>query len=248
MYQNISLENILFIDIETVPLFPSWAEVPAHWQELWKKKADTLKRNEDETAADIYGRAGIYAEFGKIICISLGFLSYSDGQERFRMKSFAGDDEKQLLEEFAELLRKRFNRDVFRLCGHNVKEFDIPFIARRMIINSVRLPALLDIAGKKPWEIPHLDTMEMWKFGDFKSYTSLTLLASALGIPTPKDDINGSQVYSVYYEEKNLPRIVTYCQKDVFTVAQILRRFRNEPLLEPDAVLISERTPASATD
>jgi 3'-5' exonuclease len=245
MYQNINLENILFIDIETVPLFASWEEVPGHWQHLWQKKADTLKRAENETAAQIYGRAGIYAEFGKIICISLGMISYSDGQERFRMKSFAGDDEKQLLEEFGALLRKRFNRDVFRLCGHNVKEFDIPFIARRMIINGVQLPALLDISGKKPWEIQHLDTMEMWKFGDFKSYTSLTLLATALGIPTPKDDIDGSQVCSVYYEEKNLPRIVTYCQKDVFTVAQVLRRFRNEPLFTADAILISEGTTAS---
>lgn len=245
MYQNVNPENILFIDIETVPLFSSWDEVPGNWQELWKKKADTLKRSENETAGSIYGRAGIYAEFGKIICISLGMLSYSDGQERFRMKSFAGDDEKQLLEEFAALLRKRFNRDVFRLCGHNVKEFDIPFIARRMIINGVQLPSLLDISGKKPWEVQHLDTMEMWKFGDFKSYTSLTLLATVLGIPTPKDDIDGSQVCSVYYEEKNLPRIVAYCQKDVFTVAQVLRRFRNEPLLAPDAVLISEGTTAS---
>lgn len=239
MYQQVNPENILFIDIETVPLFPAWEQVPENWQALWKKKADTLKRNEADSAGSIYGRAGIYAEFGKIICISVGFLTYSDGSERFRMKSFSGDNEKILLEEFAALLSKHFNRDVHRLCGHNVKEFDIPFIARRMIINGVRLPSLLDIAGKKPWEILHLDTMEMWKFGDYKSYTSLSLLASALGIPTPKDDIDGSMVCSVYYEEKNLPRIVTYCQKDVFTVAQVLRRFRNEPLLDAACVSIS---------
>lgn len=239
MYNQINLENILFVDIETVPFFPSWEQVPEQWRALWTKKAETLKRGEDDTAESIYGRAGIYAEFGKIICISVGFLSYTDGSERFRMKSFSGDDEKILLEEFAALLRKHFNRDVHRLCGHNVKEFDIPFIARRMIINGVQLPSLLSVSGKKPWEIQHLDTMELWKFGDYKSYTSLSLLASALGIPTPKDDIDGSMVYSVYYEEKNLPRIVTYCQKDVFTVLQVLRRFRNEPLLNPDCISIT---------
>lgn len=239
MYNQVKLENILFIDIETVPLFPSWEQVPENWRALWTKKTESLRRNEEDTAESIYGRAGIYAEFGKIICISVGFLSYADGGERFRMKSFSGDDEKNLLEEFAALLRKHFNRDVHRLCGHNVKEFDVPFIARRMIINGVQLPSLLAISGKKPWEIQHLDTMELWKFGDYKSYTSLNLLASALGIPTPKDDIDGSQVCSVYYEEKNLPRIVTYCQKDVFTVAQVLRRFRNEALLDTECIAIS---------
>lgn len=239
MYQNLNPENILYLDIETVPLFPSWEQVPDNWRALWTRKTESLRRNETDTAESIYERAGIYAEFGKIICISVGFLSFTDGREQFRMKSFSGDDEKILLGEFAALLRKHFNRDVHRLCGHNVKEFDIPFIARRMIINGVPLPSLLDIAGRKPWEIQHLDTMELWKFGDYKSYTSLTLLASALGIPTPKDDIDGSMVCSVYYQEKNLPRIVTYCQKDVFTVAQILRRFRNEPLLDPACIAIS---------
>ena len=150
MYQHVNPENILFIDIETVPLHPSWESVPEEWRALWNRKADTLKRGDNESAADIYGRAGIYAEFGKIICISVGFISWSDGKERFRVKSFAGDDEKQVLEDFAALLRKHFNRDVHRLCGHNVKEFDIPFIARRMIINGDRLPGLIDNAGRKP--------------------------------------------------------------------------------------------------
>jgi len=239
MYNNINLENVLFLDIETVPMFPTHADVPEHWQALWAKKADTLKKNEDEDAASIYSRAGIYAEFGKIICISVGLFKYADGVEQFRLKSFYGDDEKQLLADFADLLRKHFNRDVYRICGHNVKEFDIPYIARRMVINGVHLPAMLDISGKKPWEVVHLDTMEMWKFGDFKSYTSLALLSAALGVPTPKDDIDGSMVHSVYYQEKNLERIVTYCQKDVLTVAQVLKRFRNEPLVKPENVVIS---------
>ena len=239
MYQQINPDNVLFIDIETVPLYPGYAQVPESWRELWAKKADTLRRNETETAESLYGRAGIYAEFGKIICISVGFLSWTDGQQRFRMKSFAGDDEKQLLTDFATLLRKHYSRPEQRLCGHNIKEFDIPYIARRMVINDVRLPGMIDIAGKKPWEVPHLDTMELWKFGDYKSYTSLALLAAALGIPTPKDDIDGSMVAHVYYEEKNLPRIVTYCQKDVFTVAQVLRKFRGEALLDPEVITVS---------
>jgi uncharacterized protein YprB with RNaseH-like and TPR domain len=238
MYQQVNPENILFIDIETVPNHPDFSSVPDEWRALWCKKADTLRRSEEETAESLYARAGIYAEFGKIICISVGFLSWTDGQQTFRMKSFYGDDEKALLSTFAELLRKHYNRPEQRLCGHNIKEFDIPFIARRMIINGVKLPAMLDIAGKKPWEIPHLDTMELWKFGDYKSYTSLALLAAALGIPTPKDDIDGSQVAHVYYVEKNLPRIVSYCQKDVFTVAQVLRKFRGEALLDTRAMAI----------
>jgi uncharacterized protein YprB with RNaseH-like and TPR domain len=239
MYQQINPENVLFIDIETVPFYPDYAQLPEPWQVLWNKKADTLRKNEDETAQSLYGRAGIYAEFGKIICISVGFLSWTDGKQSFRMKSFAGDDEKVLLSDFANLLRKHYARPEHRMCGHNIKEFDIPFIARRMIINDVKLPNMLDIAGKKPWEIPHLDTMELWKFGDYKSYTSLVLLSASLGIPTPKDDIDGSMVAHVYYIEKNLPRIVTYCQKDVFTVAQVLRRFRGEALLNPEVITVS---------
>lgn len=239
MYQQINPENVLFIDIETVPLYPDYSSVPDMWKTLWNKKADTLRRSETETAEALYGRAGIYAEFGKIICISVGFLTWTDGQQTFRMKSFAGDDEKVLLTEFSTLLRKHYSRPEHRLCGHNIKEFDIPFMARRMIINGVALPPMLDIAGKKPWEIPHLDTMELWKFGDYKSYTSLVLLAASLGIPTPKDDIDGSQVAHVYYVEKNLPRIVTYCQKDVFTVAQVLRRFRGEALLNSELISVS---------
>lgn len=234
MYQQINPENILFIDIETVPQSPDYHALPENWQALWNRKADMLRRNDEETAEAMYGRAGIYAEFGKVICISVGVLSWVDGHQSFRMKSFAGDDEKTLLTDFAVLLRKHYSRPEHRLCGHNIKEFDIPFIARRMLINAVQLPPMLDIAGKKPWEVPHLDTMELWKFGDFKSYTSLVLLATSLGIPTPKDDIDGSMVAHVYYVEKNLPRIVTYCQKDVFTVAQVLRRFRGEVLLDPE--------------
>lgn len=239
MYKSLNLEHILFLDIETVPFHPNYAEVPEEWRKLWDKKSMSLRREENDTPASLYPLSGIYAEFGKIICICVGYLKVADGKEQFRMKSFAGDDEKQLLLDFAGLLNKHFSGPAHRLCAHNGKEFDFPWIARRMVVHNIPLPALLDIAGKKPWENQLLDTMEMWKFGDYKSYTGLNLLATLLGIPTPKDDIDGSQVHIVYYEEKNLPRIVTYCQKDVLTVAQLLRRYRGEPLIPQEAVVLA---------
>ena len=193
-----------------------------------KKKAEILRRNDPETTADeLYSRAGIYSEFGKIICISCGF---ANGKE-FRIKSFYGDDESILLEEFAHMLNKHYDTERYLLCGHNGKEFDFPYISRRMLINGIKLPNILNMAGKKPWEIRHLDTMELWKFGDFKHFTSLELLASVFKIPTPKDDIDGSMVGYVYWKENDLQRIVTYCQKDVLTVAQLLRRYLGLPLI-----------------
>jgi len=238
MYKSLLLENILFLDIETVPGFSAYAELPADWKKLWDKKALLIGKEKDDSPESLYNRAGIYAEFGKIICISVGYLKKVEGKEQFRMKSFFGDDEKILLQNFAELLAKHFARPEHRLCGHNGKEFDFPWIARRMLVHGIELPFLLDTSGKKPWETTHLDTMEMWKFGDFKNHTSLNLLAALFGIPTPKDDIDGSQVHKVYYEEKNLDRIVAYCQKDVLTVAQLIKKFRGESLIPPDAVII----------
>ncbi|HEU4717763.1 MAG TPA: 3'-5' exonuclease [Bacteroidia bacterium] len=240
MYNTLQPENILFLDIETVPAYASYDLLPEQWKKLWDLKAALLKKSEDDTPETLYNRAGIYAEFGKIICISVGFLKHAGGAEQFRIKSFAGDDEKKLLGEFAELLRRHFNRPDHRLCAHNGKEFDFPWIARRMVVQGIQLPALLDTAGKKPWETTHLDTMEMWKFGDFKSHTSLNLLANLFGIPTPKDDIDGSMVHVVYYRDKDLARIVKYCQKDVLTVVQLLRKYRGEELLADETVIMSD--------
>lgn len=237
MYNQLNIEQILFLDIETVPFYPTYADVPEEWRKLWDKKTLSLRREENDTPGSLYPLSGIYAEFGKIVCICVGYLKTTEGKEQFRMKSFAGDDEKKLLEDFAAVLNKHFSGPGHRLCAHNGKEFDFPWIARRMVVHGIQLPNLLDIAGKKPWENQLLDTMEMWKFGDYKSYTSLNVLALLLGIPTPKDDIDGSQVHIVYYEEKNLERIVTYCYKDVLTVAQLLRRYRREPLIEQGAVV-----------
>lgn len=229
--------NILFLDIETVPQHPSFDLVPNDWKELWTKKAEALLRNRElETVESIYSRAGIYAEFGKIICISCGVIMGSGENKRIVIKSFYGEEEKVILQDFAEMLRKWAVDSNKFLCAHNGKEFDFPYCCRRMIINGIPIPAILNTAGKKPWEVTHIDTMDLWKFGDFKSYTSLNLLAHALGIPTPKDDIDGSMVGDVYWKEKNLERIATYCQKDVVTAAQVYLRIIGESLLKSENV------------
>lgn len=235
MLNNISLENILFLDIETVPAYPDFTEVPEKFQKLWEKKAQRIRTDDPLSPGEVYGQAGIYAEFGKIVCISCGFMN---GNE-VRLKSYYGDDESILLQEFADLLNKHYYRPESLLCGHNGKEFDFPYIARRMLVKGIALPEILDLAGKKPWEIRHLDTMELWKFGDYKHYTSLELLAAIFDIPTPKDDINGSQVAEVYWKEKNVERIARYCEKDVLTTIQLFRKFQGLPLVKDEFVVIS---------
>lgn len=235
MLDNIKPEDVLFLDIETVPGSSSFEVLEPVFQTLWEKKSKQF-RLPDQTAADVYERAGIYSEFGKIICISVGLIKDKNPYS-LRLKSFYGDDEKTLLSEFSDMLNKfcRTNKEAL-LCAHNGKEFDYPYIARRMIINGLPIPAILDNAGKKPWEIKHLDTMDLWKFGDYKNYTSLDLLTSILGIPTPKDDIDGSMVAGMYYAEKNLIRIVKYCEKDVLAIAQVLLRFMNLPGISDDKI------------
>ncbi len=233
------VNNILFLDIETVPQFSHYNELPDDWRKLWDTKSNSLiKYHEGETNESLYPRAGIYAEFGRIICISCAVLQGAGNERKAIVKSFAGDDEKKLLQQFTEMLNKWANGESKYLCAHNGKEFDFPYLCRRMIVNNLSIPSVLNISGKKPWEVNHLDTLELWKFGDFKSYTSLNLLAHTLGVPTPKDDIDGSMVWEVYWKEKNLPRIVTYCQKDVVTVAQILLRLNGEPLIKEENIEI----------
>ncbi len=234
MLKNLNIENILFLDIETVPRWAGFNEMPENFRKLWAHKAQFLLASKEQSPEDIYQRAGIYAEFGKIICISVAFVKEGE----IKVKSFFGDDEKDLLTEFAHLLSKHYNKEQSNLCAHNGKEFDFPYIARRMLIHGVEIPAILDIQAKKPWEVKLLDTMELWKFGDYKSYTSLELLSALFNIPTPKDDINGSEVASVYWKEKDLARIVTYCQKDVITIVQLFRKFQNEPLIPDSAVTV----------
>ncbi|MBG0780897.1 MAG: ribonuclease H-like domain-containing protein [Bacteroidales bacterium] len=236
MLYNLQFSQVLFLDIETVPAVPTYQNLNERMQKLWDKKAAKIIKDESDTPESIYDRAGIYSEFGKIIVISVGFLN---GHE-FRVKSFYGDDEKLLLEEFAELLNRYYNYPDSMLCAHNGKEFDFPYIARRMLINGIDLPLILQIAGKKPWEIRHLDTMELWKFGDFKNYTSLDLLTAVFEIPTPKDDIDGSMVGKVYWQDKDLERIREYCQKDVLAIAQLMRRYLNLPLIKEENIIYSD--------
>lgn len=237
MLENVKIDKVLFLDIETVPQYPSYTDMPDYFRNFWNHKASKIRteedKKEDKTAEDLYARAGIYAEFGKIICISVGFIHHN----QLRIKSFADDDEAKLLSEFSRMLSTNFNKQGVILCAHNGKEFDFPYISRRMLINGVKLPDILDIAGKKPWEMQHIDTMELWKFGDYKNFTSLALLAAIFNIPTPKDDIDGSQVGTVYWEQKDLARITTYCQKDVVAIAQLLLRYKGLPLIEEENIV-----------
>ena len=231
MLNKINLQNILFLDIETVPEVELFADLSPEMKELYALKTQ-YQRKDEFTPEEFYHRAGIWAEFGKIICISVGYFVERKGENQLRVTSFYGDNEHKLLVDFKNLLDTHFNHPNHLLCAHNGKEFDFPYIARRMIINQIELPNKLNLFGKKPWEVPHLDTMDLWKFGDYKHYTSLKLLTAILGIPSPKQDIDGSEVANVYYQEKKLSRIVEYCERDTVAVAQLLLRFLNKPMVE----------------
>lgn len=247
-FDGYDIYNILFIDIETAPCVQSFDDLSEELQELWRIKCRSfLKKAEDEIEQDeledlFSTRAGIYAEFGKIICISVGFLTRQQDQSEpiLRLKSYANHLEASLLEDFSELLNRHFNSpDKFAICGHNIKEFDVPYICRRLLINQLPLPKMIDIAGKKPWETKHLlDTLEMWKFGDIKNYTSLRLLCAVFDIPSPKDDISGADVGRVYWEERDLERIAIYCEKDVLATVQLFLRLKRLPLLRSDQVIM----------
>jgi 3'-5' exonuclease len=233
------LHNILFLDIETVPQYDTFQKLPDEGKELWNRKAEFLIKDKfAETAETVYHRAGIYAEFGKIICISCGVISETGAEKKLILKSFWGDEEKILLQQFCEMLAKWTPGPPKYLCAHNGKEFDFPYLCRKLIIQGLTVPPILQLSGKRPWEIPHLDTMELWKFGEYKNYASLSLLAYTLGISTPKDDIDGSMVADVYWKQKDLPRIVTYCQKDVITVAQVYLRLSGETTIDTDNIKI----------
>jgi len=234
MLKNINIENILFLDIETVPRWEQYSDMPEKFQQLWMHKSQFIAGGKEVTPEEVYDRAGIYSEFGKIICISVAFVRGGG----IKVKSFFGDDEKKLLKDFALLLAQHYNKEQHNLCAHNGKEFDFPYIVRRMLVNGVDVPDILDVAAKKPWEVKLMDTMELWKFGDYKNYTSLELLSALFDIPSPKDDIKGSEVAGVYWKEKDLGRIVRYCQKDVVTIVQLFRRYQNAPLIA-DAFIVT---------
>ena len=232
--------DLFLLDIETVPQYQDHNTLPEEGAKLFFDKiSKTVPENFDREEVYLQ-KAGILAEFGKIICISTGFF-YSDtsGNTCLKIKSIYGHDEVDILKQFIELTNKFCKlKPKFQFAGHNIREFDIPYICRRMVINHIPLPVCLNIYGAKPWEICMTDTMQWWKFGDYKNYTSLHLLASVLGVPTSKDDIDGSMVQHVYYKEKNIERIVSYCEKDVVVVARIIQRFKNLPLVEQGNIVV----------
>jgi 3'-5' exonuclease len=236
MLDRVNLEKILFLDIETVPQTYEFAKLEDKTRELFEAKT-RFQQNEERSFEQLYDmRGGIFAEFGKIVCISVGFITASPTGKQIRMKSFYHDDEETLLNQFKSLLDEHYNSPHSILCGHNAKEFDFPYICRRMLILGIKLPYALNIAGKKPWEIPHLDTMELWKFGDFKAYTSLALLCHVFEIPTPKDDISGADVARVYFEENDLERIKVYCEKDVVALIQLFVKMQGGALVEESEI------------
>jgi len=236
MLKNLNLENVLFLDIETVPQYSCYEALPEKMKKLWDEKASRLKYpDKSDTPEELYLRAGIYAEFGRIICISAGYISGT----QFRIKSFYQTEEKELLSNFANLLNRHYDTPNHLLCAHNGKEFDFPYIARRLLINGLSIPEILNLAGKKPWEVQHLDTMDLWRFGDYKSYTSLNLLTVIFNIPSPKDDIDGSMVYEIYWLKNDIDRIVAYCQRDTLAVAQLLLRYLGKPIIEDSQVIIT---------
>jgi len=239
MLDKTPLDRVLFLDIETVPQTYQFPDLEETTRKLFEAKTRFMQ-NDEKSFEELYNdRGGIYAEFGKIICISVGFVHETRTGNEIRMKSFYHDDEETLLKQFVNLLEN--NPKYAILCGHNAKEFDFPYICRRLLINGMKLPSVLDIAGKKPWEIGHLDTLELWKFGDYKAFTSLALLCHVFQIPTPKDDISGADVARVYYEEKDLERIKAYCEKDVVALIQLFLRMRGNSLIDEASIHFSNQ-------
>lgn len=243
---HIQPENLVIIDIETAPEHASFAELNNNWQELWQDKV--LKQLPDGVTADEFYpmRAGVMAEFAKVICISIAYFN-KETSMTMRVKSFYGHDEKKILNDFIATINKVAGMNSkWCFAGHNIKEFDIPFICRRLLINQLKIPAYLDFQNMKPWETNIIDTFQYWRFGDYKNYTSLKLLAAAMNVPSPKDDIDGSMVGELYWKgneaerEISLKRIAAYCQKDVIATGNIIMRFKNMPLIDPSDITIVE--------
>lgn len=231
MYPSDNIRRILFLDIESVVEVEHFLELSEDMRLLWQKKSRRHVDSEnypyfDEELEALYrDKAGIYAEFAKVICISVGYIQEQEEGPEMRIKSFGQSDEVELLRAFAHLLNEYYyDRHNQFLCGHNLKEFDVPFICRRMMIHQIPLPNLLDIAGFRPWQTHHLlDTMEMWKYGDYKHYTSLELLCAVLKVPTPKSSMSGKEVHGAYWEGR-LAEIIQYCEQDVIATARVYLR------------------------
>ena len=239
MSEKIKIENILFLDVETVPLKYKYNELSTYEKQLWDNKV-AYQVKENITAKELYEKAGIFAEFGKIICISTAIVYKEKSKRKIRVKSFFGHDEKKILMDFSKLVNTHFDMETNFLCAHNGKEFDFPFICRRLLVNGLKLPGILNVIGKKPWENHFLDTMDMWRFGDYKNYTSLELLTHIFGIPSPKNDMRGEDVKHVYYKDNDLIRISNYCKRDALTVAQLLLKYRGDNLIPEEDIIFVE--------
>jgi DNA polymerase elongation subunit (family B) len=237
--EKMVFHKTLIIDIETVPLTNDWNMLSETLQKYWKQKMKFLHLTDEEMEMPqtvFEERAGIYAEFGKIVCIGLGYISKQDGQQVVRLKAIQNEDEKALLEEFCTIIEQFETQNKgFQFCGHNIKEFDIPYICRRMVVQGIKLPKCLSISGLRPWQVNHLDTLELWRFGDYKSYVSLDLLATILQLPSSKSDMDGSEVGAIYWKEKDLPRITSYCLKDVYTTTLVYLKLKHWPEEMPGA-------------
>ncbi|GAB4237343.1 MAG: 3'-5' exonuclease [Ekhidna sp.] len=233
-------QDFLIIDIETVSGNANVASLDPKLKQHWDRKASFIRNPEDKSADELYqDRAAIYAEFGKIIVIGMAFYHEQRGKPALRVRSMASNNEKELLSDFKNLIEAKFDQENLKLCAHNGKEFDFPYLCRRMLINDIKIPWSLNMSGKKPWEVNHLDTMELWKFGDWKSFTSLDLLTTIFDIPSSKQEMDGSMVTKTYYEEKDgLKKIEEYCRKDVIATAQLYLRLNNLPLIDPDQINI----------
>lgn len=231
------LRDLLFLDIETVAISDNYQMLDERLKVQWSRKASYFKKDEEKSDEMLFHeKAGIYAEFGKIICISIGkFFDHENGELGLKTKAFFGHNETTLLLEFKTMLEKL--GEVVKLCAHNGKEFDFPYLCRRMLINEISLPSVLNLSGKKSWQVDHLDTLELWKFGDYKHYTSLDLLATVFNIPSSKSDIDGSKVNSVYYSTGDLEKIKNYCTADVHVLAQLFLKMKCLPSLKPENVI-----------
>ena len=232
------LRDILFLDIETVGAVEDHSGLTERFKTLWARKAAFFKRDEGQTVDQLFTqRAGIYAEFGRVVVIAIGrYFDAENGELGFKTKYFAGENEKDILTAFRMMLEKQDPVNT-RLCAHNGKEFDFPYLCRRMLINDMMPPALLNQTGRKPWDVTHLDTMDMWKFGDFKNYTSLDLLAALFNIESSKGVMDGSMVNEVFYKEKDLTKIAEYCIGDVVTIGQIYLKLKGMATIKPENII-----------
>lgn len=232
--------NILFLDIETVTTEASYEQLEERIKKAWEKKAEYLRNPEEKSAAELYfDRGSIYAEFGKVVVISVGFFhELEDETFELRVKCISGDNEQELLQNFKDTVLK-FDQKQVRLCAHNGKEFDFPYLCRRMLVNGMALPPALALSGKKSWEVNHIDTMDLWKFGDYKHYTSLELLAALFNIDAGKESaIEGSDINRVYYQEGGIDKIARYCKRNIAMLAQVYLSLNNLPVIKQENITV----------